>query len=128
LDELEQRLLRAVRRRLQEHRERLGWLSGRAALASPSARLAQQSLRLQNLSQALRRAWRLALKSRRDKLLPLSRTLNAVSPLATLQRGYAIVSLEGGVILRNAADAAPGTIIEARLATGKVRAKVEKAP
>jgi exodeoxyribonuclease VII large subunit len=128
LDELEQRLQRAVRRRLQEHRERLGWLAGRAALASPSARLAQQSLRLQNLSQALRRAWRLAQKSRRDKLLPLLRTLNAVSPLATLQRGYAIVSLEGGVILRDAADAAPGTVIEARLAKGKVRAKVEKAP
>ena len=44
------------------------------------------------------------------------RTLNAVSPLATLDRGYAIVSREGGAILRNAADARPGTLIEARLA------------
>ena len=127
LDELEQCLVRAVRRRLQEHRGRLGWLTGRAALVSPATRLAQQRLRLETLDLELRRAWRQAVSSRRERLLPLIRTLNAVSPLATLERGYAIVSVEGGGILRNAADAKPGTIIEARLARGKVRAKVEDA-
>jgi exodeoxyribonuclease VII large subunit len=125
LDELEQSLVRALRRRLQEHRERLRWLTGRAAQVSPSTRLAQQLLRLENLDQRLYRAWRHALNSRRERLLPLVRTLNAVSPLATLERGYAIVSVEGGEILRNAAHAKPGTIIEARLAQGRVRAKVE---
>jgi exodeoxyribonuclease VII large subunit len=127
LDELEQSLIRALRRRLQEYRERLRWLSGRAALVSPTNRLAQQLLRLDNLTQQLNRAWKRTLDSRREKLLPLVRTLNAVSPLATLDRGYAIVSLEGGDILRNAADAKPGAIIEARLARGRVRAKVEGA-
>jgi exodeoxyribonuclease VII large subunit len=125
LDELEQSLVRALRRRLQEHRERLRWLTGRAAQVSPSTRLAQQRLRLENLDQRLYRAWRHAFNSRRERLLPLVRTLNAVSPLATLERGYAIVSVEGGEILRNAAHAKPGTIIEARLAQGRVRAKVE---
>jgi exodeoxyribonuclease VII large subunit len=128
LDELEQSLLRAMRRRLQEQGERLRWLTGRAALVSPIARLAQQLLRLQNLQQQLHRAWRLALNSKREKLLPLVRTLNAVSPLATLDRGYAIVSIVGGNILRNAADAKPGATIEARLAQGVVRAKVEGTP
>ena len=125
LDELEQCLVRAVRRRLQEHRERLRWLAGRAALVSPSTRLTQQRLRLEILDQQLSRAWRQVINSRREKLVPLMRTLNAVSPLATLERGYAIVSLEGGEILRNAADVKPGTIIEARLARGRVRAKIE---
>jgi exodeoxyribonuclease VII large subunit len=82
---------------------------------------------LEDLRQELYRAWRQTLSSRREKLLPLVRTLNAVSPLATLERGYAIVSVDGGAILRNAADAKPGTIIEARLARGRVRAKVEGA-
>src|SRR5258705_29651 len=121
----EQCLVRALRRRLQEHRERLRWLTGRAAQVSPSTRLAQQRLRLDNLDQQLSRVWRHALNSRREKLLPLIRTLNAVSPLATLERGYAIVSVESGAILRDAAQAKPGTIIEARLAQGRVRAKVE---
>jgi exodeoxyribonuclease VII large subunit len=66
------------------------------------------------------------LRRARERLLPLVRTLNAVSPLATLERGYAIVSTESGSILRNAADAAPGTIIEARLSVGRLRAKVEE--
>jgi exodeoxyribonuclease VII large subunit len=51
--------------------------------------------------------------------------LNAVSPLATLDRGYAIVIGDEGAILRDAADARPGTLIEARLARGVIRAKVE---
>jgi exodeoxyribonuclease VII large subunit len=127
LDELEQSLVRALRRRLQEHRERLRWLTGRAALASPSARLKQQGLRLENWDHRLNRAMLRVIGSRREKLLPLVRTLNAVSPLATLDRGYAIVSVEGGAILRNAADAKPGTLIEARLAQGRLRAKVEGA-
>jgi exodeoxyribonuclease VII large subunit len=127
LDELEQCLVRALRRRLQEHRERLRWLTGRAALVSPSARLARQLLLLENLDQRLRRASRQVISVRRERLAPLVRTLQAVSPLATLERGYAIVSVEGGAILRNSADAAPGTIIEARLARGRIRAKVEGA-
>jgi exodeoxyribonuclease VII large subunit len=127
LDELDQCLVRAMRRRLQEQGERLRWLSGRASLVSPSARLKLQLSRLEGLDQRLGRAWRQAASSRREKLLPLIRTLQAVSPLATLERGYAIVSLEGGGILRDAADAKPGTIIEARLARGRVRAKVEEA-
>jgi exodeoxyribonuclease VII large subunit len=127
LDELEQSLVRALRRRLQERRERLRWLTGRAALASPSARLKQQGLRLENWEHRLNRAMLQAIGSRREKLLPLMRTLNAVSPLATLDRGYAIVSVEGGAILRNAADAKPGTIIDARLAQGRIRARVEGA-
>ncbi|GAC1476953.1 MAG: exodeoxyribonuclease VII large subunit [Steroidobacteraceae bacterium] len=127
LDELEQGLVRALRRRLQENRQRLRWLTGRAAVVGPSARLSQQLLRLNNLDARLGRAWRLELSSRRERLLPLIRTLNAVSPLATLERGYAIVRLEGGAILRDPADAKPGTMIEAMLARGKIRAKIEGA-
>jgi exodeoxyribonuclease VII large subunit len=171
LDELEQCLLRALRRRLSTARERLHWLTGRATLVSPSARLTQQALRLENLQQRLGRAWRQVYDARRaalsgnqsrlwraspighvrhtaarhaalfarlqaaelsqlrrsrERLLPLVRTLNAVSPLATLERGYAIVSTEAGRILRDAADAPPDTIIEARLSVGRVRARVER--
>src|SRR5450631_209189 len=164
-------LRRGMLRRLDERRERLDWLTARAALVSPSARLIQQTLRLDEFEQRMCRAlgnllnarisqfreresrlWKasplarvrdaaarhaaLLLRLRagglehvrraRERLLPLVRTLNAVSPLATLERGYAIVSAEHGAILRNAADAPPGTVIEARLAKGIIRAKVEK--
>ncbi|MGO9717543.1 MAG: exodeoxyribonuclease VII large subunit [Steroidobacteraceae bacterium] len=164
-------LRRSMHRRLEERRERLEWLTGRAALVSPAARLIQQTLRLDEFEQRMCRALRHLLKTRvaalsehesrlwkasplarvrdaaarhaallarlraagvehlrraRERLLPLVRTLHAVSPLATLERGYAIVSGPGGAILRDAADAAPGTIIEARLAKGQIHARVEK--
>jgi len=125
LDELEQRLSRGVRRQLQEWGARLRWLTGRAALVGPTIRLSQQALRLRNLEQRLQRASRETLRRARDRLLPLVRTLNAVSPLATLERGYAIVSSEDGRILRDAAMARPGMTIEARLGRGRLRAKVE---
>jgi exodeoxyribonuclease VII large subunit len=170
LDELEQCLSRAVRRQLHDYQERLRWLTGRAALVSPATRLAQQLLHLENLRQRMDRAWRQVSNSRRsalsdgrsrlwqaspigrvrdtaarhaalvarlqaaalarvrrarERLLPLVRTLHAVSPLATLGRGYAIVTAENGGILRDAADAKPGTVIEARLSIGRLRAKVE---
>jgi exodeoxyribonuclease VII large subunit len=128
LDELEQSLIRALRRRLQERRERLRWLTGRAALLRPSTRLTQERLGLENLTERLYRGWQNAQSARRERLLPLVRTLSAVSPLATLERGYAIVSVEGGAILRNAEDAKPGTLVEARLAQGRLRARVEGAP
>src|SRR5450631_787999 len=127
LDELEQALSRALRRRLQGLRERVAWLTGRAALVSPAAQLSQQSLRLQNLEQRMARAAQAQLRQARERLQPLVRTLNAVSPLATLERGYAIVSTEGGAIVRDAADAKPGTLIEARVARGRLRARVEEA-
>jgi exodeoxyribonuclease VII large subunit len=127
LDELEQGLLRCMRRRLVEHRARLRWLAGRAAQVSPAQRLRQHRQRLTNLETQLTRAMRLALDLRLKKLAPLARTLNAVSPLATLDRGYAIVSTADGGILRNAADAKPGTLIDARLSEGRIRARVEGA-
>jgi exodeoxyribonuclease VII large subunit len=127
LDELEQSLQRALQRLLRTHHERLRWLTGRAALVSPSNRLTQQTLRLDQLQQRLERAWQQAAHRRRDRLAPLIRTLNAVSPLATLERGYAIANIEGGAILRDAADAPPGTLIDVRLRSGRLRAKVEKA-
>ena len=167
---LAQRLQRGLKRRVEAQRERLRWLIGRAALVSPSARLAERSQRLDDLEQRMFRALRQILADRRsalgerrsrlwqvspvarvrstaarqaalyarlraaalarlhlarERLAPLVRTLNAVSPLATLDRGYAIVSRVSGAIVRSAAELSPGTPIEVRLAVGKIRAKVE---
>jgi len=127
LDELEQRLMRSMRRLLSERRSTLR--ERRAALwqASPVARLQAAAARHEFLVTRLRAAALTTVRRSRERLVPLVRTLNAVSPLATLQRGYAIVVSGEGRILRDAADAAPDSIIEARLARGTLRARVEKA-
>jgi exodeoxyribonuclease VII large subunit len=127
LDELETRLARGWRQILADRRSSLREYQTRLWQASPVARVQTTIARHAALSARLRAAGGESLRRARERLQPLVRTLNAVSPLATLDRGYAIVSTEDGAILRNAADALPGILIEARLATGKIRAKVEKA-
>ena len=125
LDDLEQRLSRALRQILADRRSLLGERRSRLWQLSPAARVRSTAARQAALFARLRAATLAQLHHARERFSPLVRTLNAVSPLATLDRGYAIVSHAGG-ILRNASDAAPGTIIEARLAVGKLRAKVEE--
>ena len=51
--------------------------------------------------------------------------LNAVSPLATLQRGYAIVSNAEGHVVTDANTLRVGDIVKARVAEGRVTARVE---
>jgi exodeoxyribonuclease VII large subunit len=126
LDDLEQRICRALRQILADRRSLLGDRRSRLWQSSPAARVRSTAARHAALYARLRTAALASLHLARARLSPLVRTLNAVSPLATLDRGYAIVSRENGGILRNAADAPPGMIVEARLAVGKIRAKVEE--
>ncbi len=126
LDELEQRLSRALRQILADRRTELGERRSRLWQLSPAARLRSTAAGQAALYARLRAAAHARLHLARERFAPLVRTLSAVSPLATLERGYAIVSRVDGGILRNAANAPPGTLIEARLAVGTLRAKVEK--
>jgi exodeoxyribonuclease VII large subunit len=126
LDELEQRLSNSVGRLLAERRSAVSELRSLLWQASPIARVQGAAARQKLLLSRLRAAALSNLRGARERLAPLERTLNAVSPLATLQRGYAIVVNAEGRILRDAAAATAGSIIEARLAQGSLRAKVEK--
>ena len=117
--------MRALRQILADRRSAVAARQSRLWQASPVARVRDFAARHGALHARLQAAAHERLRRARERLLPLVRTLNAVSPLATLERGYAIVSTADGEILRNAADAPPGTSIEARLARGRIRAKVE---
>jgi exodeoxyribonuclease VII large subunit len=65
------------------------------------------------------------LARRQDRLSRLAALLDSLSPLATLGRGYAILSDEGGAILRRAKDTAVGDAVSARLAEGRLALRVE---
>jgi exodeoxyribonuclease VII large subunit len=56
------------------------------------------------------------------------RAIRAVSPLATLDRGYAIVTDAGGRVLRNSEQSTKGATIQARLARGQLTAIVSDIP
>ena len=105
--------------------QRLETLSTRLWRENPRHRLEALCAHAAALRQRLVTAFSGRLNALEQRLALASRTLDAVSPLATLGRGFAVVSrVDDGALLRDAATAPPGTEIEARLAKGRLRAPV----
>ena len=124
LDELSLRLAAAVRAGLQRDRLRLAHARERLLQCSPAQLLREQGARYQSLELRLERTLTERLARARHRLELAQRSLDAVSPLATLARGYAIVTGAGGALLTAAAAVAAGEQIEARLAHGTLIARV----
>ena len=77
------------------------------------------------LRQRLENAGRHAVERRTNRLVLARRTLDSVSPLATLERGYAIVTdAASGRVLTDASVVEVGSAIVARLADGSLQATV----
>lgn len=124
LDELEQRLQRAVRVRLERARSRLGNAEALLGRSSPARRLEPLQQRLAVARSRLPVAMQRRLQTARDRVERSMRTLHAVSPLATLERGYAIVTDTAARVVTDASRLALGAQIEARVARGSVLATV----
>ena len=125
LVDLEQRMRKCLKHAQSTRGLKFREFQSRLWQASPLARVRDAAAAHAALRARLQASGLECVRRGRERLLPLVRTLNAVSPLATLERGYAIVKNEAGQILRNADDAPPGTLIEAQLAHGRIRAKVQ---
>jgi exodeoxyribonuclease VII large subunit len=92
----------------------------------PQHVLARRIARIGTLAMRLRAALARAAERRALRLAELGRTLNAVSPLATLDRGYAIlIERESGRIVRSIVQAPAGTALRARVADGELYAHVD---
>ncbi len=121
LDELEMRLHRGdLRFRLQENRSKLDSME-QCMIRLLQGRLEKGKPALQRLEEASVRAMRLRIEQMKSRSRYLESSLRQLSPLAILQRGYAIVKTGDGTVLK--APPPEGTEIEIFLAQGKVRAK-----
>jgi len=125
LDELQARALAALRRSVTARREQLARQRAELESRSPAARVAACAQRIAHARARLLPALQHRLALADGRLATVVRGLHATSPLATLARGYAIVTLaDDTVVLTDAARAAAGTEIDARLARGCLRARV----
>ena len=146
LDDLTQRLAGATRsclhregRRLAEERVRLQqhspqhmlgtWDSRNQSLQLRLARAmreqsSRRAVRIEQVHARLERAAHQCVARLAQRLALAQRGLDAVSPLATLGRGFAIVKRADGTVLTDAAAVAIGEEIEASLASGRLTARV----
>jgi exodeoxyribonuclease VII large subunit len=117
------------RARLQRGSEHLAHLRARLLAQHPLIRLTQRHERLAALQRQLTVALERRLDRRQQHLAELARALNAISPLATLQRGYAILlDRDRGHVLRSAEQVRASAHLIARLADGEVTLRHEAKP
>ncbi|MEJ1090982.1 exodeoxyribonuclease VII large subunit [Microbacterium istanbulense] len=100
-------------------------LRSRPVLRSPDPIIDDRAQELLLLSARGRDAVTRGLDAGHRSTAELRASLRALSPAATLARGYAIAHLEGGVILRDAADAPAGTSLTITVNRGSIAARSE---
>jgi exodeoxyribonuclease VII large subunit len=124
LDELRLRLDASMQPRLRFRARRLAFLVDRLRHQDIAARIAIIHRRLQSADQRLHRTSTEIVNTRRTRLSQASIGLEALSPLAVLSRGYALVYAANGKLLRSATETAAGQTIRAHLAHGTIEAEV----
>jgi exodeoxyribonuclease VII large subunit len=125
LAQLHQRFAAAMRRTLSAERARLTDVTARLQASHPGTRLQALAQRLDELEARLQFALQRRLERQEARLATLARALSAVSPLATLERGFAVVTrARDGQLITAAAQVDEGEHIEARLASGRLHATV----
>jgi len=118
------RLHQAVTGELKAMRRRLNDLSNKRVMISPRNYLDDRRLMLDHQSDRLNAALQRQLFYHRERYARMAASLDALSPLKVLGRGYAIARMEDGRIIKAASDVAPGDRVTVRLKKDEIRCVV----
>lgn len=126
LDDLAHRMELAERGLLEKYRRR--WETISAAVRHYDVRLVLGGMRreLETRTTALASVMRNLLLQKRVRMERMETALQSLSPVAILDRGYALVFDSEGKLLKDADAAKVGDEISARLARGRIQAAVTK--
>lgn len=119
-----ERLRAAIIQRVRTEQQGLDALRSRPVLRDPSGAVTLASERVNELRGRLGRGVRRAVEKEQDHLTSSLARVRALSPRATLQRGYAILTTDDGRTVASIADVEPDETIIARLIDGDIAAAV----
>ena len=129
LQELELRLGKTMKTRLTHDLKIVEIKTARLWQHSPASVIRRSQEKHKYLNERLINSIQYRLKQHKQQILAISQTLNAVSPLATLNRGYALVSEAAtGKIIRSAGQVKVGDGLTIRLAKGTLKSTVDEIP
>ncbi len=123
-DQAELSLQRSLSRVLSSAQERLRLLQRALAGQHPGQRLQATGLQVATLERRLDQAMTQHLSQYQQRLRVVARGLNAISPLATLERGYAIVT-DGDTLIQSTDQLTVDQKLEIRLNQGSFQAEVK---
>lgn len=123
-----ERLWRAATRLLDREAQALEGFRSRPVLAAPHGMLEQRAHEVAALRERGSRAVEHRLGRDGEVLAQTLARVRALSPLATLERGYAVVQRTGGVVVRKPGEVGVGDPLSIRLAGGSIAASVTAGP
>src|SRR5438270_2368062 len=125
LDDLTFRIEKSQRRLIEQHRRR--WERASAAVRHYDAGRVLAGIKrdLVSHTSTLSATMKAALLRNRSRLEQIEHQLRALSPLAILERGYALVFDSTGKLVKNSSQVAVGEEISATLAQGSFTARIE---
>ena len=125
LANLDIRRSQAMKKKLAELSSRLADLESRRVMQSPAAYLDTKKLELDRASDRLVSAFQSITAQRRREYVRLAASLDAMSALKVLSRGYAIAQTEDGAVLKSVNQAAKGEKITVELGDGSLGCRIE---
>ena len=124
LDNIETYIKKSMQNHLLSQRNNLNLQSSKLLQQSPVQNLQESKHKLSDLSKSLTFLISQISKEKRSSLLALSSTLEAVSPLAVLNRGYSILTTKKGKVVTSEKEVETGEELTAKLKEGEIRTKV----
>jgi exodeoxyribonuclease VII large subunit len=124
---LQLRARRTIAGRLDTEQHRLDGLRSRPAVADPIAQLGRWSIEIEAVRERARRAALACAGEARTDVARLAARVTAMSPQATLDRGYAVLQRADGSAVRDPAEVEPGERLIGRVAAGRVPLEVASA-
>lgn len=115
-----QRLERALCRRVENQRERLETLAKKRVLQDPAALLSDKAMRLDYGQRRLAAAMQTVTDREKGRLAAAAASLDALSPLRVLGRGYALAQTAKGDVLRSVSQVEAGEKVKLRLSEGRL--------
>ncbi len=127
LDNLELRLVRAMQNRIKHQKNRLANQTTLLHSQNPAEKIIRLKQQQQFLNQRLNAAIAHKLENLHNKYISLVQTLNTVSPLATLDRGYAIVTNPvTSDVIRSSQQVSINDLVKTRLASGEIISQIKE--
>lgn len=119
-------LLRAQTAQLRSLRRRLDALSAKRVLTDPMAVVQDKEALLAHLQKELFHAGASCLNTPQRRLASLAASLDALSPLKVLGRGFSMLTDQNGDVIRSSEDTAVGETLTATLASGQLLCTVRE--
>ena len=126
LDTLSARMEQSAQKRVKALRERCEALARSRVLRDPMAFIDDKRLLLDYTQRKLSALAQAQTAQRAQRFASLAASLDALSPLKVLGRGYAVARDENGTILRAAEEASVGEMIEVLLGQGSLMCTVDE--